>query len=90
MDAARWDFIPYRRCDVGAGLNDAPFVIRAQSKLAHTPCRHAVSAALEVLAKILGAPAGDITVHILDLDWLFVDWASPPHWDTAKSPRSVL
>ena len=33
--------------------------------------------ALEMLAKILSARAGDVTVHTLDLDWLFVDRISP-------------
>ena len=59
-------------------LNDAPFVIKAQSKLVRTlPAAMRFKPALEVLAKILSARAGDMTVHILDLDWLFVDRISP-------------
>ena len=59
-------------------LNDAPFVIKAQSKLVRTlPAAMRFKPALDVLAKILSVPAGDMTVHILDLDWLFVDRTSP-------------
>lgn len=34
-------------------------------------------ATLEFLARLIGAQSGDITVHTLDLDLLFVDHASP-------------
>jgi predicted hydrocarbon binding protein len=59
-------------------LNDAPFVIKAQSKLVHTlPAAMRFKPALEILAKTMSPHAGDVTVHTLDLDWLFVDRISP-------------
>jgi len=59
-------------------LNDAPFVIKVQSRLVRTlPAAMRSKPALDVLAKILSTRAGDVTVHILDLDWLFVDRISP-------------
>ena len=59
-------------------LNDAPFVIKVQSRLVRTlPAAMRFKPALEVLVKILSTRAGDVTVHILDLDWLFVDRISP-------------
>jgi predicted hydrocarbon binding protein len=59
-------------------LNDAPFVIKAQSKLVRAlPAAMRFKPTLDMLAKILSACAGDVTVHTLDLDWLFVDRISP-------------
>lgn len=59
-------------------LNDVPFVIKVQARLVHTlPAAMRFKPALEMLAKILSARAGDVTVHNLDLDWLFIDRISP-------------
>jgi predicted hydrocarbon binding protein len=43
---------------------------------------------LELLARLIGNQAGDITVHTLDLDLLFVDHASPGA-DGQKSSRPI-
>jgi predicted hydrocarbon binding protein len=40
---------------------------------------------LELLARMIGTGAGDITVHTLDLDLLFVDYASPAAVDQLAS-----
>jgi predicted hydrocarbon binding protein len=41
------------------------------------PARAARKPALDLLAKLLSSKQGDITVHTLDLDLLFVDHAAP-------------
>ncbi len=41
------------------------------------PARAARKPALDLLARLLSAKPGDITVHTLDLDLLFVDHAAP-------------
>jgi predicted hydrocarbon binding protein len=59
-------------------LEDSTFGIRAQSaviKRLPRSTRHKPT--LDLLAKILGARPGDITLHSLDLDLLLVDRASP-------------
>jgi len=59
-------------------LNDAPLAIKAQSKLVRAlPAAMRFKPTLDVLAKILSARTGGVTVHSLDLDWLFVDRISP-------------
>lgn len=58
-------------------LNDAPFSIKAQSKLVRTlPASLRFKPTLEMLAKIMSVRGGDVTVHTMDLDWLFVDRVS--------------
>ncbi len=55
-------------------LSDASFAIKAQSKLVRSlPPMMRFKPTLEMLAKIMSARASDVTVHTLDLDWLFVD-----------------
>lgn len=59
-------------------LEDATFGIRAQASVVkRLPLSTRRKPALDMLAKILGAKAGDITVHTLDLDLLLIDHASP-------------
>jgi predicted hydrocarbon binding protein len=59
-------------------LNDAPLRAKAQAALVRRlPKSLKRKPALELLAGILGAGRGDITVHTLDLDLLLVDKASP-------------
>lgn len=59
-------------------LEDATFGIRAQASVVkRLPLSTRRKPALDMLAKILGAESGNITVHTLDLDLLLVDHASP-------------
>lgn len=59
-------------------LDDAPFSIKTQATLlGGLPKSLRLKPALDVLAKILGTHAGDITLHTLDLDLLLVDHTSP-------------
>jgi predicted hydrocarbon binding protein len=59
-------------------LDDAPFALKAQSKLLFgLPVNARRKPALELLAKLLSAQRGDVSVHTLDLDLLLVDHASP-------------
>lgn len=59
-------------------LEDATFAIRAQASVVkRVPLSMRRKPALDMLAKVLGVDPGDITVHTLDLDLLFVDHASP-------------
>lgn len=59
-------------------LEDSSFGIKAQAGLIRNlPKALKRKQALELLAKLLSATRGDITVHTLDLDLLFVDQASP-------------
>ena len=44
--------------------------------------------ALELLARFIGTQSGDITIHTLDLDLLFVDHASPTT-DGQNEPASI-
>jgi len=63
-------------------IKDAPFSIKAQASLIRgLPKSLRRKPALELLARILGAKRGDITVHTLDLDLLLVDRASPATLD---------
>jgi len=59
-------------------LEDASFGMRAQAQLVRGfPAVLRRKSALELLAKLLDARAGDITVHSQDLDLLVVDHAAP-------------
>jgi predicted hydrocarbon binding protein len=59
-------------------LDDAPLASKAQVKLLRgLPVNARRKAALELLAKMLSAKRGDVTVHTLEVDLLLVDHASP-------------
>ena len=59
-------------------LDDSSFGIKAQASLIRgLPKSLRRKQTLELLGKILSAKRGDITLHTLDLDLLFVDGASP-------------
>lgn len=59
-------------------LDDAGISIRAQAAIVRgLPKTLKRKPALDLLANVLGATRGDITVHTLDLDLLVVDQASP-------------
>jgi predicted hydrocarbon binding protein len=58
-------------------LNDASFALKTQSTLVRGfPVSLRRKPTLELLAHLLSTKNGDITVHSLDLDLLFVDHAS--------------
>jgi predicted hydrocarbon binding protein len=62
----------------GRLLNDAGFGVKAQSALVRgLPASARRKPTLELLARLMSARPGDVTVHSLDLDLLFVDHASP-------------
>ena len=59
-------------------LAESPLTLKPQIPLARTLATAArPKPALDLLARLLAAHAGDITVHTLDLDLLLVDHASP-------------
>jgi predicted hydrocarbon binding protein len=59
-------------------LNDGGLSVKAQAALVKgLPARAARKPALDLLAKLLSSKPGDVTVHTLDLDLLFVDHAAP-------------
>lgn len=59
-------------------LNDSAFGIKAQAAIIQRlPKGLRRKPALELLARILSATSGSVSVHSLDLDLLFVDHASP-------------
>lgn len=59
-------------------LDDAALGGKAQAALIkRLPLNARQKSTLEILGRFLGASPGDITVHTLDLDLLFVDHASP-------------
>jgi predicted hydrocarbon binding protein len=63
-------------------LNDAGLGIRAQAAVVkRLPLASRRKPTLELLAKFLGSQSGDIAIHTLDLDMLFVDNASPSTHD---------
>lgn len=63
-------------------LNDSGFGNKAQSKFIHAlPKSLRRKPTLELLARILSAAPGNITVHNLDLDLLLVDQTSPTTLD---------
>jgi predicted hydrocarbon binding protein len=67
-------------------LDDAALGIKAQAAvIRRLPLSTRRKPTLELLAKFLGARAGDITVHTLDLDLLLVDHASPAAHDQKES-----
>ncbi len=59
-------------------LEDGSFGIKAQAAvIKRLPLAARKKTSADLLAKILSADSGDITVHTLDLDLLLVDHASP-------------
>ena len=59
-------------------LDGASLPLKTQARLLRKlPLRARRKAALELLANLLGAQKGDVTVHTLDLDLLLADHASP-------------
>jgi predicted hydrocarbon binding protein len=63
-------------------LEDAALGIKAQAAvIRRLPVSTRRKPTLELVAKFLGARSGDITIHTLDLDLLFVDHASPSAHD---------
>lgn len=59
-------------------LDDAPLSVKPQITMARTLATAAhPKPALDLLAKLLSAKTGGITIHTLDLDFLLVDHASP-------------
>lgn len=59
-------------------LSEAPFGLKTQSSLVRgLPASLRRKPTLELLARLLSAGDGDLTVHTLDLDLLLVDHASP-------------
>lgn len=68
-------------------LNDASFGAKAQAALVRgLPKSMRRKPALELLASLLGAERGNVSVHTLDLDLLFVEKASP---DTLEQKESA-
>lgn len=66
-------------------LDDAALGIKAQAAVVkRLPLASRRKPTLELLAKFIGAQAGDITVHTLDMDLLFVDQASPSTHDQSE------
>lgn len=67
-------------------LEDAALGIKAQAAVVkRLPLAARRKPTLELLAKFLGAQSGDIAIHTLDLDLLFVDNASPSAHDQSES-----
>ena len=67
-------------------LEDAGLGIKAQAAvIKRLPLGTRRKPTLDLLAKFLGAHPGDITIHTLDLDLLFVDHASPTAHDQKES-----
>jgi predicted hydrocarbon binding protein len=66
-------------------LDDAALGIKAQAAVVkRLPLASRRKPTLELLAKFIGAQAGDVTVHTLDLDLLLVDHASPSTHDQSE------
>jgi predicted hydrocarbon binding protein len=69
-------------------LGNAPLGVKAHSKFIFgLPVTARRKPALELLAKLLAAQRGDLTVHTLDLDLLLVDKASPGTLGQSESER---
>jgi predicted hydrocarbon binding protein len=67
-------------------LDDSTLAIKAQAALVRgLPKSMRRKPALELLARILGAAAGNMTVHTLDLDLLLVDQTSPTALDQSDN-----
>ena len=63
-------------------LDDAALGIKAQAAvIKRLPLSTRRKPTLELLAKFIGSQSGDIAIHTLDLDLLFVDHASPSTHD---------
>jgi hypothetical protein len=70
-------------------LDDSPLGIKAQAALVHgLPKNLRRKSVLELLGRILSAAPGNISVHTLDLDLLFVDQTSPTTLDQS-SPAPI-
>jgi predicted hydrocarbon binding protein len=66
----------------GQILSDVPLALKAQAGLVHElPSGMRIKPALDLLAQILSIRSGDVTVHTMDLELLFVDRASPTSID---------
>ena len=66
-------------------LNDATLGIRAQAAVVkRLPLATRRKPTLDLLAKFIGSQSGDIVIHTLDLDMLFVDNASPSTHDQSE------
>jgi len=66
-------------------LDDATFGIKAQAAVVkRLPLASRRKPTLELLAKFMSAQSGDIAVHTLDMDLLFVDNASPSTHDQSE------
>jgi predicted hydrocarbon binding protein len=62
----------------GRLLGESPLGLKTQAAIVRgLPTGMRRKSALELLPKVLGAENGDMTVHTLDLDLLFVDHVSP-------------
>ena len=67
-------------------LEDAALRIKAQAAvIRRLPLSTRRKPTLELLAKFLGTRPGDIMIHTLDLDMLFVDHVSPAAHDQKES-----
>lgn len=70
-------------------LDDASLGVKAQSAvIRRLPLSTRRKPTLDLLAKFIGAQAGDISVHTLDLDLMLVDHASPSAHDQSE-PRPI-
>src|SRR5690606_14957693 len=70
-------------------LQDAALGGRAQAALIkRLPLMTRRKSVLEMLARMIGSRAGDITVHTLDLDLMLVDHASPATHNQ-RAPRPI-
>jgi predicted hydrocarbon binding protein len=67
-------------------LDDAALGIKAQAAvIRRLPLASRRKPTLDLLAKFLGTRPGDITIHTLDLDLLFIDHVSPTAHDQKES-----
>ena len=67
-------------------LEDAALGGKAQAAvIKRLPLSTRRKSTLEMLGKFIGGASGDITIHTLDLDLLFVDHASPTAHDQSSS-----
>ncbi len=66
-------------------LNDSSFAVKTQAALVHRiPKGLRRKPALDLLARILSAAPGNVSVHTLDLDLLLVDQTSPTTMDQSE------
>jgi predicted hydrocarbon binding protein len=67
-------------------LNDSAFGVKAQAAfIRRLPRSLRRKPALELLARIMSAAPGDIAIHTLDLDLLFVDHISPSTFEQSDA-----